>query len=102
MRMIAELMKHLEDLDGSELGDAAKPKPDMIAAEGGEDQGAEMGEPKGVDVTVAKVVPGSEKGPMEKLLAAKGGEGGDPKMAEPSDDDDMTDEELEEMAMMSK
>lgn len=89
MRLIAELMKHLEDLDSEDLGSAMKPKD---AVPQGMVDGAE---PKGAEVTVAKVGVSGDKGPMEKLM--EDSEGGAPKSPEQEDEDELSDEDFEDL-----
>lgn len=100
MRMIAELMKHLEDLDGEDL----KPKSadPMMAMASSDKMPPSKDDKSGIAIMEAKLEPkeamgGSEKGPMEALLEKKDG-GQAPKPEGMDDDSDLTDEELEELA----
>lgn len=88
-KLIAEVIKHLESMDGEALKGEMNPPMEMAVSEGG------MGKD---EENPMELLEGAEpkEGPME-MLAAKGD---DPKseMA----DDEMSDEELEELANMGK
>jgi hypothetical protein len=89
-KLIAEVIKHLESMDGEALKGEMNPPMEMAVSEGG------MGKDEKNPMEMLEGTEKSEKGPME-MLADKGD---DPKseMA----DDEMSDEELEELANMGK
>ncbi len=95
-KVIEELINHLSEMDGQELSSKIPGKPKAVEIEI-ESVGAKP------DGMVSDKM--GAKGPMDKLLEAKGGMSAQPKMAtaddgetgEASDDDEMTDDELQEM-----
>lgn len=88
LKLIAELIAHLEDMDAGELRQGmSKPEPEgMVKPEEGKD-------PMGVAVEVSSVKP--VDGPMDKLLAQKEGE--EPKGVVLEDEDMPSDDELDEL-----
>ena len=81
-RLLAEMLKHLEDLDGEELKKGMQPieEPPM-------DSGVDM------EMMDVDVVDAPEEGPMEALLE----EETDEETTPAPDEDEMDDEELEEL-----
>lgn len=93
MKMVAGLIKHLEDMDGDELSQSLKPSVAQDI----------QSDPKGPEDMKDGVMPGANygdghKGPME-ILAEKGS---DPKSlsADKKDEDEVDDDEFEELMKM--
>jgi hypothetical protein len=93
-RMIAEVIKHLEGMDADHLSGEMAPKgmmdkSMMVEVEPGAEHMKEM--------AMGKEDMGSEKGPMEMLM-----ENGTDSKSEMGDEGDISDEEMEELAMLGK
>lgn len=100
-RLIAQIISHLEEMDGNELGDKMKPPmPEgdgaMVAVMGKEGEEPGEGSPEEEKMDAME---GDDKGPMDSALDEASNKSRDANT--PAEGEEMDDDELEELMKMS-